>query len=367
MALINKIYSYEIRIEVKKHEELLKLSNNKKIKMKRLVIVFTLILMLIGCVQKQDDKKKIGVMFSNLNEQRFQKENVIMEQFIEERQGVYILKNAENDPLTQEKQFEELLVEGINVLIISVVNNSVGKSIIKKASEHGIITIMYDGFIGSEFLNYCVRFSDKEVGKMMASYALKYVPQGNYMIMGGDGRNENAPLIKSGEMEILGPGISSSKINIIYNNYIEEWNAEMVYMEVKNYYNLSSQEKIDVIILSSDNMAAGAIKALEELKPSKWPLITGQDGSLTACRNIMMGKQTMSVLKNSRRIAEQTALMALQCAEGKKPETNGVTSAIGKAGKIEIPSYFIELEVVDSTTIPELIKRGIYKKESLDL
>jgi ABC-type xylose transport system substrate-binding protein len=260
-----------------------------------------------------------------------------------------------------------LLKEGIKVLIISVVNNSVGKSIIKKASEHGIITIMYDGFIGSEFLNYCVRFSDKEVGKMMATYALKYVPQGNYMIMGGDGRNENAPLIRSGEMEILGPGISSSKVKIIYNNYIEEWNAELVYMEVKKFYNLSSQERIDVVILSSDNMATGAIKALEELKPSKWPLITGQDGSLTACRNIMKGKQTMSVLKNSKRIAEQTALMALDCTEGKIPETNGVTPAMGRTGKIEIPSYFIELEVVDSSTIHELVKRGIYKKESLDL
>jgi len=334
--------------------------------MKKLLILLTIIIIAAGCVHRQNDKKRIGVMFSNLNEQRFQNENLIMEQFIKERHGAYLLKNAENDPLTQEKQFEELLKEGIDVLIISVVNNSVGKSIIKKASEHGIITIMYDGFIGSEFLNYCVRFSDKEVGKMMASYAIKYVPKGNYMIMGGDGRNENAPLIKSGEMEILGPGISSAKINVVYNNFIEEWNAELVYMEVKNYYNLSSQASIDVIILSSDNMATGAIRALEELKPSKWPLITGQDGSLTACRNIMGGKQTMSVLKNSRRIAEQTALMAIQCVDGKIPETNGVTPAFGSTGKIEIPSYFIELEVVDSSTIHELIRRGIYKKEMLE-
>ena len=114
-------------------------------------------------------------------------------------------------------------------------------------------------------------------------------------------------------------------------------------------------------------MATGAIKALEELKPSKWPLIAGQDGSLTACRNIMSGKQTMSVLKDSKRIAEQTALMALQCAEGKIPETNGVTPAKGKEGKIEIPTYFIKLEVVDSSIIPQLVKRGIYKKESLGI
>jgi D-xylose transport system substrate-binding protein len=333
---------------------------------KRQVILIMLILMVSGCVQKQDGKKKIGVMFSNLIEQRFQNENSMMQQYITEHNGEYILKNAGNDPVTQEKQFEELLNEGIQVLIISVVNNSVGKSIIKKASEHGITSIMYDGFIGSELLNYCVRFSDKEVGKMMASYALKKVPQGNYMILGGDGRNENAPLIRQGEMEILGPGISTSGVNIVYNNYIEEWDAEGVYMEVKFFYKLSAHEQIDVIILSSDNMATGAIRALEELQPSHWPLITGQDGSITACRNILRGKQSMSVLKDSKRIAEQTAKMALQCAEGKIPETNGVTPAKGKEGKIEIPSYFIDLEVVDSATIPELIKRGIYKKESLD-
>jgi D-xylose transport system substrate-binding protein len=339
----------------------------KRIKMKKLTIILTLILFVAGCTHKQDGKKKIGVMFSNLSEQRFQNENSIMERFIKARQGEYFLKNAENNPVAQEKQFDELLREGINVLIISVVNNTVGKSIIKKASEHGITTIMYDGFIGSEFLNYCVRFSDKEVGRMMANYALKNVPEGNYMILGGDGRNENAPLIRSGEMEILGPSISSSKINVVYNNYIEEWNAELVYMEVKEYFKLSSQEKVDVIILSSDNMATGAIKALEEIKPSKWPLITGQDGSLIACQNIIQDKQAMSVLKDSKKIAEQTALMALQCAEGKTPETNGVTLTKGKEGEIEIPSYFIDLEVVDKSTINELIKRGIHSKESLGL
>jgi D-xylose transport system substrate-binding protein len=334
--------------------------------MKRQLIFLMIFLITTGCGHKHDGRLKIGVMFSNLSEQRFQKENAIMEQFITEKNGTYILKNAENDPATQERQFEELLREGINVLIISVVNNSVGKSIIKKASENGIPSIMYDGFIGSEYLTYCVRFSDKEVGRMMAAYALKHAPQGNYMILGGDGRNENAPLIRGGEMEVLGPAVSSSKINIVYNNFIEEWNSDVVYLEVKNYFKLSGMERVDAIILSSDNMATGAIRALEELKPAVWPLITGQDGSLTACGYILKGKQTMSVLKDSKRIAEQTALMALQCAEGKKPETNGVTPAKGKEGIIQIPTYFIDLEVVDSSTIPQLVKRGIYNKVSLD-
>lgn len=332
-----------------------------------LMLILTAIIIINGCTQKQNDKIKIGVMFSNLKELRFQKENSMMEQFIKEKNYDYLLKDAENDPSKQERQFEELKNEGIKVLIISVVNNNVGKSIIKEANKNGIITIMYDGFIGSEFLNYCIRFSDKEVGKYMAGYALKNVPEGNYIILGGDGRNENAPLIRSGIMEVLNTSIAASKVKIVYNNFMEEWSADEVYAAVKKYYELSAEERVDAIILSSDNMATGAIKALDELKPSKWPLITGQDGSLTACLNILHGKQGMSVLKDSKKIAEQTALMAIQCAEGKTPETNGFTTAKGSAGEIKIPSFFIDLEVVDSASIYELIKRGIYTKESLGL
>jgi D-xylose transport system substrate-binding protein len=225
---------------------------------------------------------------------------------------------------------------------------------------------MYDGFIGSEELNYCVRFSDKEVGKIMAAYALKKVPMGNFMILGGDGRNENAPLIREGELEILTPAASSGA-KIVFNSFIEEWNAEAVYMEIKQYYSLSAKEQLDVIILSSDNMAAGAIRALEEIRPARWPLITGQDGSINACRYILQGKQSMSVLKDSKRIAEKTAQMALFCAEGKKPETNGITTVLKSDKKIEIPTFFIELEVVDSLSIHELIKRGIYTSESLGI
>ena len=66
-------------------------------------------------------------MFSNLKELRFQKENSMMEQFIKEKNYDYLLKDAENDPSKQERQFEELKNEGIKVLIISVVNNNVRK------------------------------------------------------------------------------------------------------------------------------------------------------------------------------------------------------------------------------------------------
>jgi D-xylose transport system substrate-binding protein len=337
--------------------------------MKLILTLLTISTLLIinGCNQSQNERKKIGVMFSNLKEQRFQNENSIMERFIKAKNYDYLLKDAENDPGTQERQFEELLSEGIKVLIISVVNNNVGKAIIKKANKNGIITIMYDGFIGSEFLNYCIRFSDKEVGKYMAGYVLKKVPEGNYIILGGDGRNENAPLIRSGIMETLNTSIEASKVKIVYNNFMEEWSADEVYSAVKKYYKLSSESRVDAIILSSDNMATGAIRALEEIKPSKWPLITGQDGSLTACQNILLGKQGMSVLKDSKKIAEQAALMAIECAEGKAPQTNGYTPTKGSGGEIKIPSFFIDLEVVDSTSIFELIKKGIYTKESLGL
>jgi ABC-type xylose transport system substrate-binding protein len=334
---------------------------------KQYILLSIIFIFLIGCSINKSGNKKIGVMFSNLNELRFQKENSIMEQFIKGKNGTYLLKNANNDPTLQETQFVELVNEGIDVLIISVVNNSVGKSIIKKAHEKGITTIMYDGFIGSRDLDYCVRFSDKEVGKMMAAYALKVVPQGNYIIMGGDGRNENAPLIRSGELEVLQPAIASSKIKVVYNNYIEEWNAENVYMEVKKYLKLSSFSNIDVIILSSDNMATGAIRAIEEMKPANWPLITGQDGSLVACKNIIHGKQAMSVLKDSKRIAEHVAQMALECANGNKPEVNGITPTKDKDGIVEIPTYFIDLEVVDKSNLQDLVKRGIYNKDMLDL
>ena len=48
-----------------------------------------------------------------------------------------------------------------------------------------------------------------------------------------------------------------------------------------------------------------------------YPIITGQDCDLVNVKNIIAGKQAMSVFKDTRTLVDQTVEMAVQIVEGR--------------------------------------------------
>ena len=65
----------------------------------------------------------------------------------------------------------------------------------------------------------------------------------------------------------------------------------------------------DMILAATDNQAQGAIEALEEAGITKMPIITGQDNTAMAQANIKSGKQAMTIDKNLKDMANNTAMI----------------------------------------------------------
>ena len=65
----------------------------------------------------------------------------------------------------------------------------------------------------------------------------------------------------------------------------------------------------DMILAAADNASQGAIAALEEAGIAKNPVITGQDNSAISKAYIIAGKQTMTIDKNLRDMAYNTAMI----------------------------------------------------------
>jgi putative multiple sugar transport system substrate-binding protein len=65
----------------------------------------------------------------------------------------------------------------------------------------------------------------------------------------------------------------------------------------------------DMILAATDNQAQGAIEALAEAGITKKPVITGQDNTTMAQTNIKSGKQTMTIDKNLKGMAYNTAMI----------------------------------------------------------
>ena len=97
---------------------------------------------------------------------------------------------------------------------------------------------------------------------------------------------------------------------------------------------------------------------------TKWPLITGQDAELMATKHIISGKQTMSIAKDTRKLAEKCVTMVQAVLEGAEPEINDTETYDNNV--IVVPSYLCTPEPVDKDNYKEiLVDSGYYTEDQL--
>jgi D-xylose transport system substrate-binding protein len=210
-------------------------------------------------------------------------------------------------------------------------------------------------------LDYYVSFDNVKVGELMANFAIKLKPKGNYMLLSGDKADKNAIWVRQGHRKIIDPLVKSGDIKIVYDMYIEDWSSDNAYHEMKTYLNLSCVNVPDVILSAYDGISTGALKALDENHVTALPVITGQNAELDACRNILNGRQSMTIYKPLKTEAEQAAILAVKCAKNESVEKTGKTSY---NGAIEVPSLLIEPICVTASNMKSTIIADGFLKEA---
>ena len=332
-------------------------------KLKYLNKLLYIILLIIGIsCSSSSEKVKIGMMLPNTVKERYPKERDYLIAKVKEQGGEVLVADAKNDDKLQIIQAEELINSGINVLVVIAVNKNTAANIVRSAHNKGIKVIAYERIISNCDLDYFISFNNVKIGELLASYALQKKPGGNVVLLGGDKRDQNAVWVREGELKILKSKENSDKIKIVYDIYVEDWSGDNAYYETKRYLNLSASVP-DIILSSSDAMSLGAIKALEEngTDLAQFPLITGQNAEISACRNILIGKQCMTVYKPIKNEAEEAAVLAIKLAKKEKVENLNHTSF---NGKINVPSILLEPIAVDKSNLRSVIIESGFQKEA---
>jgi D-xylose transport system substrate-binding protein len=272
-----------------------------------------------------------------------------------------IVANADNNDQLQIKQALEMIEKKIDVLVIFPVNGKSEGQIVRDAHKNNIPTIAYESLIENCELDYFITADNEKGGELMAQHTISLVPNGNYVLLGGDKADRNAILIKNGQHKIIDPLVKNGTIKILYDVYAA-WNAEEGYFETKRVLKLSGI-KPDAILSSNDGLATGVIKALDEYGLAGTIPVTGLDGELTAFQRIAIGTQSVTIFKSFKKQAYAAAEMAFDLANGKKPK--GITQTVFNNFK-DVPSYLIEPIAVDKNNLREVIVNGnVYSEQEV--
>lgn len=274
-----------------------------------------------------------------------------------------IVLDAGTDAALQEKQAEDLILRGVDALVVVPEDAEKSALIVDKAHAAGIKVIAYDRLIKNPALDYYISFDNVKVGESEAKGVLNVIKKGKFAYVGGSPTDTNAFLVKQGAFNVLQPYIDSKDIEIVFDEPTTDWKEDVAYTNMKKFFNDGGT--VDAVVAANDSTARGVIRVLEEKGLAGSIPVSGQDATLSAVQFVANGKQTVTIYKPIKELASKSAELAVDMIKGGSIQTNSTITN----GSVETPAYLLDVvsvtkDTIDGTVIKDgfLTKKEIYGK-----
>ncbi len=309
-----------------------------------------------GKVDSSEKKIKIGLSMDSLRVERWQKDRDIFIREAEKLGAEVIVQSADEDAVKQNEQAENMITQGVDVLVVIPKDSVASSQIVKAAHAEGVKVIAYDRLIRESEPDLYISFDNEQVGYLQAEYLLRHKPKGNYFLLGGDPGDNNAHLLRKGQLRALQSAIESEDIKLVADakHWAVGWDRNDALNKTEQVLTQTNNQ-IDAVVASNDGTAGGVIQALEGQNLAGKVLVSGQDADIEACQRIAKGTQTMTVYKPIDLIATEAAHAAVALAKGEKVKK--ATQKINN-GKVDVPSIILTPIQVDKDNLDKVIIEG---------
>ena len=334
---------------------------------------------LTGCSAGGSGGTKVGVAMPTKDLQRWNQDGANMEKQLKEAGYTVDLQYASNDIATQVSQIENMINSGCKVLVIASIEGDSLGTVLAQAKEKGVKVIAYDRLImNSDAVTYYATFDNYMVGTKQGEYIKDQLDLDNaegpfnLEIFTGDPGDNNARFFYGGAYDVLKKYIDEGKL-VVKSGQVEfdevataNWATETAQsrMDAIISANYADGTKLDAVLCSNDSTALGVTNSLEANYTGDWPIITGQDCDVANVKNMIAGKQSMSIFKDTRDLAAKTVEMVDAIMKGTDAPVNDTNTYDNGTGVI--PSYLCEPVFADVNNYKELlIDSGYYTEADL--
>jgi ribose transport system substrate-binding protein len=287
-----------------------------------LVLVITMVTAGCGGSQKQETKSadkasgkvKIGVVVKALNSDYWK----LVEAGAKAAGAKYGVEvqvagpNAETDVTGQISMIEDQIMKKVNALVVAPSQPSSAISVFNKAKEAKIPVILADTDAKWDDKASFVGTGNENGGKLGGEYLGKKLPKGSKIII------LRGALGDPTHDERTNGFIAAAKAAGLEVANIQPANSEraMAVTVIENI--IQSKQEVAGVFATNDEMALGAVKALEDAKKNL-PVV-GFDGSPDALTSITDGKLDATVAQSAYNIGFKSVEAAIKAANGENIE-----------------------------------------------
>ena len=293
-----------------------------------------------------------------------------------------ILQYAEDDIPNQLAQIENMITNGVDILVIAAIDGTTLSNALENASFADIRVIAYDRLIrDSEYVDYYATFDNFKVGVQQATSLVDGLKERfgdgpyNVELFGGSPDDNNAYFFYDGAMSVLQPLIDAGKVNIVSGQMGMEtvgtlrWDGAVAQARMDNLLSAHyTDAQVQGVLSPYDGLSIGIISSLKGVGYGsgdlKMPIVTGQDAELRSIKSMLAGEQYSTVFKDTRELARVTVGMADALLAGSEPEIND-TKTYNNGVKV-VPSYLLEPVSVDMSNWEDVILgSGYYTRDQV--
>ena len=347
--------------------------------MKKILALVLALALCLGCASAFADK--VGVSMPTQDLQRWVQDGENMQKELEANGYEVMLTYSANNVATQVADLENMITNGCKVLVVASIDGGALGDVLAKAKEAGIMVIAYDRLLmGTDAVDYYATFDNYKVGTIQASFIIEKLDLENtdktfrMEVFAGSPDDNNALFFYNGAMDMLKPYIEAGKLVVPtgeteFNTVaILGWGTDDAQARMDNLLAKAYTDGTfpDLVLSPNDSLAMGIANSLEAAgcPIESFPIITGQDCDKANMKNIIAGKQSMSVFKDTRTLAAKVVEMVNAYLLGDEVPVNDTTTYDN--GVKVVPSFLCDPVFADINNYEELlIASGYYTPEDL--
>lgn len=351
--------------------------------MKKLLSLFAVLVALFTLAAcGGGDTPDIGISMPTTASTRWISDGNTMKELFEEKGYNVVLEYAQDSITTQVNQIENMVTQGVSILIIAAIDNQSLTTVLDEAAAAGVSVIAYDRLIlNSEHVSYYATFDNFGVGVLMGQGIIDGLDLNNQSgpfnieLFAGSPDDSNTFFFFNGAMSVLQPHIDAGRL-VVRSGQTDvtqvstlRWDGQVAQSRMENLITAqySDGEVVHAVLSPYDGLSIGIISALRSngyglgANDTPMPVITGQDAEEASVQQIINGFQTSTVFKDTRSLAAVAVTMAEAILQGTTPEIND-TETYDNGIRV-IPSFLLIPIFVDASNWRDVLYGSGYYDE----
>ena len=327
---------------------------------------------------------KVGIVLPTQDEPRWEQDETRFREALEAAGYEVEILFSQGDSARERQNVEDLITQGIQVLIITPHDGTAAAAAAEAARDAGVKVISYDRLIrDTDAVDYYVTFDSLAVGAQQAQYLVDNAEgtDNPLYLYAGAATDNNAFIFFEGAWNVLQPKIADGTFRIvnsseavalqdkaeltreemaaIINQVTTNWDFNTARnLAEANLTAAPAEDKGDVFILAPNDGTARSIADVFATDPDVTNYyVTGQDAEQASVQYVIDGKQSMTVFKDVRTLVDDAIAAAVALLSGGTPEASGAYNN----GVVDVPAIQSPVVTVDQANVVEaLIDSGYY-------